>query len=86
MAGTGNLLARNLGIPLYLQAAVDVALRGQDRAIDLVKVSGDGLGDDDHFMVMAGMGFDAAIMGRAPTSRSRPGSAGWPTWSPACGT
>ena len=61
-AGTGNLLARNLGIPLYLQAAVDVALGGQDRAIDLVKVSGDGLGDDDHFMVMAGMGFDAALM------------------------
>jgi YegS/Rv2252/BmrU family lipid kinase len=61
-AGTGNLLARNLGIPLYLQAAVDVALQGQDRAIDLVKVSGDGLGDDEHFMVMAGMGFDAAIM------------------------
>ncbi|MEP7089662.1 MAG: diacylglycerol kinase family protein [Nocardioidaceae bacterium] len=61
-AGTGNLLARNLGIPLYLQAAVDVALRGQDRAIDLVKVSGDGLGDDEHFLVMAGMGLDAAVM------------------------
>jgi YegS/Rv2252/BmrU family lipid kinase len=61
-AGTGNLLARNLGIPLQLQGAVDVALLGQDRAIDLVKVSGDGLGDDEHFMVMAGMGFDAAIM------------------------
>ena len=61
-AGTGNLLARNLGIPLYLQAAVDVALNGQDRAIDLVKVSGDGIGDDEHYMVMAGMGFDAAIM------------------------
>ncbi|NUR06959.1 MAG: phosphatase PAP2 family protein [Nocardioidaceae bacterium] len=61
-AGTGNLLARNLGVPLYLQAAVDVALNGQDRAIDLVKVAGDGLGDDEHFMVMAGMGFDAAIM------------------------
>ncbi|HYH34047.1 MAG TPA: diacylglycerol kinase family protein [Nocardioides sp.] len=61
-AGTGNLLARNLGIPLYLRSAVDVALNGQDRAIDLVKVSGDGLPDDTHFMVMAGMGFDAAIM------------------------
>jgi YegS/Rv2252/BmrU family lipid kinase len=61
-AGTGNLLARNLGIPLYLQAAVDVALHGQDRAIDLVKVSGEGLSNDEHFMVMAGMGFDAAIM------------------------
>ncbi len=61
-AGTGNLLARNLDIPLYLQAAVDVALNGQDRAIDLVKVDGDGIEDDQHFMVMGGMGFDAAIM------------------------
>ena len=60
-AGTGNLLARNLDIPLYLRAAIDVALTGQDRAIDLVAVSGDGF-EDTHFMVMAGMGFDAAIM------------------------
>jgi YegS/Rv2252/BmrU family lipid kinase len=60
-AGTGNLLARNLTIPLYLRSAIDVALNGQDRAIDMVEVSGDGL-EDTHFMVMAGMGFDAAIM------------------------
>ncbi|MEO9322301.1 diacylglycerol kinase family protein [Nocardioides sp. C4-1] len=78
-AGTGNLLARNLDIPLYLRAAIDIALTGQDRAIDMVAVRGDKLhdehGDDpdsddhegpaefeSHFMVMAGMGFDAAIM------------------------
>jgi YegS/Rv2252/BmrU family lipid kinase len=61
-AGTGNLLARNLDIPLYLRAAIDVALTGQDRAIDLVSVSGDGVPEDTHFMVMAGMGLDAAIM------------------------
>ncbi|CUR62227.1 Phosphoesterase, PA-phosphatase related protein [metagenome] len=60
-AGTGNLLARNLDVPLYLRSAIDVALNGQDRAIDLVKVGGDGI-DDTHFMVMAGMGFDAALM------------------------
>ncbi|HET8560323.1 MAG TPA: diacylglycerol kinase family protein [Marmoricola sp.] len=60
-AGTGNLLARNLGIPLYLRAAVDVAINGQDRAIDMVSVSGDKM-PDGTFMVMAGMGFDAAIM------------------------
>ena len=60
-AGTGNLLARNLDIPLYLRAAIDVALTGQDRAIDLVEVSGDDM-EDTHFMVMAGMGLDAAIM------------------------
>jgi YegS/Rv2252/BmrU family lipid kinase len=60
-AGTGNLLARNLQIPLFIRAAIDVALNGQDRAIDLVEVSGDGF-EDTHFMVMAGMGLDAAIM------------------------
>ena len=60
-AGTGNLLARNLDIPLFIRAAIDIALNGQDRAIDMVKVTGDGL-EDSHFLVMAGMGFDAAIM------------------------
>jgi YegS/Rv2252/BmrU family lipid kinase len=60
-AGTGNLLARNLGIPLYLRSAVDVALNGQDRAIDMVQVSGDKM-EDATYLVMAGMGFDAAIM------------------------
>jgi YegS/Rv2252/BmrU family lipid kinase len=60
-AGTGNLLARNLDIPLFLRAAIDVALTGQDRAIDMVNVSGDAM-EDTHLMVMAGMGFDAAIM------------------------
>jgi YegS/Rv2252/BmrU family lipid kinase len=60
-AGTGNLLARNLDIPLYLRAAIDVALTGQDRAIDLVEVSGDAM-EDTHFLVMAGMGLDAAMI------------------------
>ena len=60
-AGTGNLLARNLGLPLFVRSAIDVAINGQDRAIDLVKVSGDGFADT-HFLVMAGMGLDAAIM------------------------
>lgn len=62
-AGTGNLLARNLDLPLYLNAAIDVALNGQDRAVDLVRIEGDGIGEREHFLVMAGMGFDAAIMG-----------------------
>ncbi|MBM9458690.1 YegS/Rv2252/BmrU family lipid kinase [Nocardioides sp. zg-536] len=60
-AGTGNLLARNLEVPLFIRAAIDVALNGQDRAIDMVQVHGDGL-EKTHFMVMAGLGFDAAIM------------------------
>jgi YegS/Rv2252/BmrU family lipid kinase len=60
-AGTGNLLGRNLDLPLYFRSAIDVALNGQDRAIDMVRISGDGV-DETSFLVMAGMGFDAAIM------------------------
>lgn len=60
--GTGNLLARNLALPLYTNGAIDVALAGQDRAIDIVRVSGDLIEPEEHFLVMAGMGFDAAIM------------------------
>ena len=63
--GTGNLLARNLGIPLHVPDAVAVAMSGQDRAVDVVALSGDGI-DDDCFMVMAGLGLDAAIMEGAP--------------------
>ncbi|HET7689011.1 MAG TPA: diacylglycerol kinase family protein [Nocardioidaceae bacterium] len=61
-AGTGNLLARNLDLPLYIRSAIDVGLNGQDRAVDIVHISGDGLDEQEHFLVMAGMGFDAAIM------------------------
>ena len=60
-AGTGNLLGRNLALPLYFRSAIDVAFNGQDRAIDMVRVSGDDI-EDTSFLVMAGMGFDAAIM------------------------
>ncbi len=60
-AGTGNLLGRNLDLPLYFRSAIDVALNGQDRAIDMVRIEGDNL-EETHFLVMAGMGFDAAIM------------------------
>jgi len=60
-AGTGNLLARNLGIPLDGAAALNVALDGRDKAIDLVKVTLDDVASD-HFAVMAGIGLDAMIM------------------------
>ena len=62
--GTGNLLARNLEIPLRATEAIEVALSGQDRAIDVVRVSGDGLAESC-FTVMGGLGFDAEIMAGA---------------------
>lgn len=60
-AGTGNLLARNIGIPLDEAAALDVAFDGVDKPIDLVKLTVDD-GPPDHFVVMAGIGIDAVIM------------------------
>ncbi len=62
--GTGNLLARNLDLPLRATEAIDVALSGQDRAIDVARVSGDGLAETC-FTVMGGLGFDAEIMAGA---------------------
>ena len=64
-AGTGNLLARNLGIPLDLAAALAALLDGTERRIDSVQVEGDEL-DMDRFVVMAGLGLDAAIIADAP--------------------
>jgi diacylglycerol kinase family enzyme len=64
-AGTGNLLARNLGIPLDLDAALAALLDGTERRIDSVQVDGDEL-EMDRFVVMAGLGLDAAIIADAP--------------------
>jgi diacylglycerol kinase family enzyme/membrane-associated phospholipid phosphatase len=63
--GTGNLLVRNLGLPLDRAAAIRVAFTGQDRRLDLVRVEGDGV-PTDRFAVMAGLGLDAAVVGEAP--------------------
>ncbi len=72
--GTGNLLARNLRLPLRPAEALDVALAGHDRAIDVVEVSGDGL-PETCFTVMGGLGFDAAVM--AGASESLKAQLGW---------
>jgi YegS/Rv2252/BmrU family lipid kinase len=58
-AGTANALAGNLGIPRDLAAAVRIAVRGTSRQLDLGKLNG------EHFAVMAGAGFDGALIGDA---------------------
>jgi diacylglycerol kinase (ATP) len=60
-AGTGNLLARNLGLPLDESKALDVAVEGHTRTIDLIKITVDD-GRAEHYAVMAGVGVDAVIM------------------------
>ena len=58
-AGTANLLANGLGIPIDLEAAIDVALHGRRRRLDL------GVVNDERFAVMAGTGFDAVMVAGA---------------------
>ncbi|MCU1363198.1 MAG: sphingosine kinase [Acidimicrobiaceae bacterium] len=55
-AGTANLLANNLGVPINLTAAVDVGLYGNRRRLDVGVLNG------ERFAVMAGVGFDAVMM------------------------
>ncbi|MEU7866029.1 diacylglycerol kinase family protein [Dactylosporangium sp. NPDC049140] len=62
-SGTGNLLATNLGVPHDVAEAVAVAITGRRRRIDVGEVEGAGV-----FTVMAGMGFDAAMVGDTPDS------------------
>lgn len=76
-AGTGNLLARNLSIPLPHDLAMETVLRGRDRAIDVVRVEGDSL-EPTRFVVMAGLGLDAAIMDGAPDALKA--RLGWPAY------
>lgn len=61
--GTGNLLARNLGVNIAdpVAAAFDV-LNGTDRTLDVVRTNLDGAAAGQVFLVMGGLGYDAAIM------------------------
>jgi YegS/Rv2252/BmrU family lipid kinase len=61
-AGTANLLAGNLGIPRDIEAAVRIGFHGECRPLDLGKLNG------EHFAVMAGAGFDGAMIGDASRS------------------
>lgn len=55
-AGTVNLLATNFGIPFDIDKAVAVGLHGERRRIDVGRCNG------ERFAVMAGAGFDAAMI------------------------
>ncbi len=75
-AGTGNLLARNLGLPDDAAAGVRLATSGARRCIDVCRL----VGEDDGrpFVVMAGMGFDAAMVDAVPVELKK--RLGWPAY------
>ena len=68
-AGTGNLLAANLGLGTDAAAGVQVAIEGGRKRIDVGAVG------DRCFAVMAGMGFDAQML--EGTSEAAKKHIGW---------
>lgn len=68
-AGTGNLLAGNLGIRRSWRAASDVILRGECRIIDLGRLTT--AAGSRIFAVAAGAGFDAELMRRTEARHKR---------------
>ncbi len=73
-AGTANLFASNLEIPKDIEQAVDIGLRGVTRQLDVGRFNG------EHFAVMAGAGFDAAMIRDAGSLKDRLGRAAY-IWS-----
>ena len=77
--GTGNLLARNLGLNLTnLEVAVRTVFTGHDRAIDLGVtriLRADGTSTENVFVVMAGLGIDAKMI--AKTNKVLKKRVGW---------
>lgn len=67
--GSANLAAMALGIPGDLQRALEVAIHGAPRGIDLAQADG------MTCVAMAGMGLDAAVVGATPAVLKR--YAGW---------
>lgn len=79
-SGTGNLLARNLGLPIDLADAVHVAVHGHDRKIDLGGIEPDEPdGERRYFTAMAGIGLDAAMVADAPDALKK--KVGWPAYA-----
>jgi len=78
-SGTGNLLARNLGLALdNLAESVSNAFTGKDRKIDLGVVEArraDGTTVSNVFLVMAGLGLDADML--ANTNPKLKARVGW---------
>ena len=70
-AGTANLFATNLGIPQDIERAVTVGLHGDCRTLDV------GRFEDERFAVMAGAGFDAAMIRDADGLKDRIGRAAY---------
>jgi YegS/Rv2252/BmrU family lipid kinase len=73
-AGTANLFATNLGVPADIEQAVAIGLHGDRRRLDVGRFEG------ERFGVMAGVGFDAAMIRGSEDLKERLGRLAY-VWS-----
>jgi diacylglycerol kinase (ATP) len=69
--GTGNLIARTLGIPLDVRRAVPVLLDGLEERVDLGVLTGARAGLERRFAFAAGVGIDATMIAEASMALKR---------------
>jgi diacylglycerol kinase (ATP) len=62
--GTANVLGRELQIPRTLEAVVDIVAAGKTRRIHAGCATSESTGEKRYFLLMAGIGIDAAIVER----------------------
>jgi len=63
--GSGNGLARNLGIPLNLKKSVRLLVEGNVQMIDVCRFN------NQHFLCTSGIGFDAQVADKMARAKSR---------------
>jgi diacylglycerol kinase (ATP) len=66
--GTGNVLARELGLPIDEEQAVAVVARGKSRKIYLGLMIDETTNQSRYFVLMAGIGLDASVVERVDPS------------------
>jgi len=70
-AGTANVWAKEVGISRQPIAALEVAIRGQARRMDLGRASAPSEEGGRHFFMMAGLGLDGSIAASLPLNVKR---------------
>ena len=89
--GTANVLARELGLPLDDEPALQIAAQGKTREVYLGVAIDETTNERRHFVLMAGIGLDASVVRRVqPSLKTRIGKgAFWisglshlATWNP----
>jgi YegS/Rv2252/BmrU family lipid kinase len=61
--GTANVLARELGLPMNIDAAINIAAQGKSRRIHFGIAIDETTNTRRHFVLMAGIGLDASVVG-----------------------